>query len=210
MKTGIYLISNSDRGMGYIGSSQNIDKRWGQHKSFLNLDKHHCKALQAAWNYYGRSAFQLVVLELCEVTELAGLEQIYLNTANWATLYNTSRCTDSPMRGLKGHKWTEEEKKRLSEMFRGELNPMYGIKGDLHPSSKIRGQLHPGYGKPRPPESVAKRHRKYVVTSPGGEVFQVSGLRPFCVTHALNQGNLTKVAQGKRKTYKGWNCQYLD
>lgn len=50
---GIYQILNVENGHCYIGSSENITKRWSQHKSVLRHNNHHSGYLQNAYNKYG-------------------------------------------------------------------------------------------------------------------------------------------------------------
>lgn len=54
------------------------------------------------------------------------------------------------------------------------------------------------------------RSLKYFVTSPTGETYDVHGLAAFCREHGLHQGNMTWVAKGKLRQYKGWQCAYLE
>lgn len=60
-------------------------------------------------------------------------------------------------------------------------------------------------------ESIEKRTITrsgiFIVTNPQGESFQIRGLASFCREHDLDQGSMTKVAQGKRNTCHGWTCQ---
>lgn len=50
MACGVYAIESIVSDMRYIGSTNNSAIRWQQHRSGLNLNKHHCMALQEAWN----------------------------------------------------------------------------------------------------------------------------------------------------------------
>jgi len=43
---GVYAIVNTKTRMAYVGSSQNIKKRFVCHHSFLKKGKHHCAYLQ--------------------------------------------------------------------------------------------------------------------------------------------------------------------
>lgn len=54
--------------------------------------------------------------------------------------------------------------------------------------------------------SVPKR-KKYIATDPNGVEHFVHGLKPFCRIHGLNPGCMTNIADGKRKTYKGWTIK---
>ena len=55
-------------------------------------------------------------------------------------------------------------------------------------------------------ETIEKR--VYKLTSPNGDVFNLTSLRNFCVEHNLNDSVLHRVGKGELKHYKGWKCEY--
>lgn len=65
MTSGIYKIESMD-GTAYIGSAINIEKRWYQHRWYLNKNKHGNAHLQRAWNKYGCDYFIFSIIELVE------------------------------------------------------------------------------------------------------------------------------------------------
>jgi group I intron endonuclease len=77
---GIYKIINIKNNKIYIGSSADIHKRWCQHKTSLNKNKHCNKHLQAAWNKYGEESFKFEIVELVDDEEvLFSAEQKWIN-----------------------------------------------------------------------------------------------------------------------------------
>lgn len=58
MGYGIYGIYYKDK-LIYIGSSDNLDRRWKQHKTALEKGKHSNKALQKYFNTYVRDVNEL-------------------------------------------------------------------------------------------------------------------------------------------------------
>lgn len=80
--SGIYKIINNINDKYYVGSSNNIYKRWKYHKQDLNRGNHRSQYLQRAWNKYGEDNFTFVVTELIILDELLlQIEQEYLNIA---------------------------------------------------------------------------------------------------------------------------------
>lgn len=80
--TGIYQIRDIINNKSYIGLSINIEKRWLQHKSALNRNKHCNQKLQNAWNKYGAENFEWNVLEQCEYQDCFNKEIEYIQYFN--------------------------------------------------------------------------------------------------------------------------------
>jgi group I intron endonuclease len=87
---GVYAIVYSD-GRQYIGSSNDIAHRWSDHKNALRYGRHKNKHLQAAWDWSGRLAFKIKVLEVVESGDLALAEQKWLDkTASKFNIFQDS------------------------------------------------------------------------------------------------------------------------
>jgi len=98
MNSGVYQIENLMNGKVYIGSSQNISKRWATHISFLNGGIHSNKHLQNAWNLYGKENFKFTIIEECRKEFLLDREQHSIDTVE--PEYNIYIIAGSP-RGIK-------------------------------------------------------------------------------------------------------------
>lgn len=81
IKSGIYKIVNKIDGKYYVGSSQNIQYRWTEHKRRLNGNCHHNDYLQHAWNKYGSESFDFIILESTDIDKTMVIEQKYLDIA---------------------------------------------------------------------------------------------------------------------------------
>lgn len=79
MKSGVYKITNVKNGKFYIGSAKDIDRRWWEHKNDLKKNKHINPKLQHAWNFYGETNFDFIILENADETVLVQREQFYLD-----------------------------------------------------------------------------------------------------------------------------------
>jgi group I intron endonuclease len=106
--TGIYIIRNLTNGNCYVGSSVDINKRWGRHRKSLHKGNHHSIYLQRAWNTHGEDSFNFYVAEECECGELISREQWYIDALNPA--YNISKTAGSPL----GVKHTDETRMKMS------------------------------------------------------------------------------------------------
>ncbi len=77
---GIYKITNKKNGKFYVGSSNNLDKRWKQHLYELLHKKHYNPYLQKTWNKYGKNIFNFEILEYIKNNKkLLLIEQKYIN-----------------------------------------------------------------------------------------------------------------------------------
>ncbi len=104
MKSYIYKILNTKTKDFYIGSTANVDKRWKEHKKFLNGNRHHSRHLQNAWNKYSGWVFEFEIVEACEINKLIEREQFYIDTLK--PRYNIRQIAHSQL----GLKRTDEAK----------------------------------------------------------------------------------------------------
>ena len=113
MNCGIYLIINLVNNKYYVGSSNDCNKRFIQHKSELNRNIHGNRHLQKAWNKYGEHNFKLFIIDFVVENSLEAKEQewiIKLHACNRDMGYNI--CAAG--RSQKGVKRSEEFKLKNS------------------------------------------------------------------------------------------------
>lgn len=91
MISGIYIIKCNKNDKGYLGSSINVDRRFIQHKSNLERNKHHSLHLQNAWNKYGKESFYLELIEEVLKEDLIVVEQMYLDILDFKYTFNISK-----------------------------------------------------------------------------------------------------------------------
>ena len=64
MTIGVYRVSNVVTGDFYIGSSNNVERRFHEHATAMHSGKHPKKQMALHWNLYGKSAFRFEILEV--------------------------------------------------------------------------------------------------------------------------------------------------
>jgi group I intron endonuclease len=140
---GIYQITGPE-GCIYIGSSDNVRRRWKAHKARLRRRVHHNRLLQGSWDEHGEAGFTFALLE--EVPDpalLISTEQRHLDAAKAAgrAVFNLASDIRSPARGLVH---TSEARRKMSNAAKAAcLNPnnLVGksrrVQGDRNPSSKL-------------------------------------------------------------------------
>jgi group I intron endonuclease len=121
MNCGLYKIKNKVNSKFYIGSSNNIKRRWKEgHLNKLKKNKHDNQHLQNAWNKYGEDNFSLEIYKSCEPNSLIKEEQKELDV--WVgnpLCYNIRRDAKCPT--AIGEHRSEEIKRKLSLSQKGKL-----------------------------------------------------------------------------------------
>ena len=117
---GIYMIKNLVNGKCYIGSTNNLYRRYHQHKSRLMSNNHSNRHLQNAWNKYGGDSLGFTILTDCELEDVRLFEQIYINQLK--PEYNISPSAI----GTFGISFSQEHKEKLSRAKKGK--PSYQTK----------------------------------------------------------------------------------
>jgi hypothetical protein len=142
--SGIYIIKNLRNGKFYLGQTQNIRKRWNDHKSNLRKNTHSNIHLQRAWNIDGEKNFKFLVLEYCPVEQLDEREQVHLDAyVSGNNCYNIAKDATAPNRGrqgtMLGKHHTDATKRKISEAKRGK--PSHGKKHTAETIQKMR-EIH--------------------------------------------------------------------
>jgi len=183
---GIYKITNLINGRVYVGQSDNLTNRKQNHFYRLERNEHHNEHLQKSYNKYGKEKFIFEIIE--ETDDLDNREIFWVNeygginsnlnynlkdplSKQWSDYVRVeqSKKTLGENNPNFGNKWSEEQKKKLSEQKKGKtLEEQIGVgnaklvkekmsksqKGRKHPEEvkeKIRqanvGKKNPAYGK---------------------------------------------------------------
>lgn len=106
----IYKIKNLINDDFYIGSTQNLVKRYYTHLNHIRTNKNTCIKLIRAVNKYGEENFSFEIIEKCNIDNLLEREQHYLDSLN--PKYNISKKAGSNL----GIKRTEEVKLKKSKL----------------------------------------------------------------------------------------------
>ena len=99
MLIGIYIITNLINNKVYIGQSDNINKRFKDHKYALNGNYHNNNHLQNAWNKYGENNFSFNLIKCCKIPYLNRFEKLYINkykSDDRRYGYNKTKGGDNP------------------------------------------------------------------------------------------------------------------
>lgn len=120
----------------YIGSAIKPKRRRWEHWDALKKQRHHCVALQRAWDEYGEDAFEFEIIEeVSDEAKLLGIEDTYLaRYAGNPECYNTAMSTQIPS------STQAEVREKISHSLR----------------EHYAENEHPRQGKKHTPETLAK------------------------------------------------------
>lgn len=165
MTVGLYKITNTVNGKYYIGSSNDIDKRWFNHKSTLKRGKHRNCHLQASFNKYGADAFVFEIIEELppdtSFDVLRSKEQVLIDCISdeeWsANLYNIMRSVDViEIADETKKKISESGKRKWADPEHREYMKQFSKKG-IPLSEEHRKKIGDGRrGKKMPPDVVKR------------------------------------------------------
>lgn len=151
MRSGIYFILNKVSLKLYIGSAVYLVKRRSEHFTRLAKNNHHNEHLQRAYNLYGANAFDFIIIEFLNISDLYEREKYFI-TKHRATEeefgYNKS-AVGSGMTGRKHSKATKE-KMRLKRL---------GTKHSLETREKITKIVKGRTLKPFAKSPLTKEHK---------------------------------------------------
>lgn len=193
---GIYCFINKINGKRYIGKSKNVYKRLNCHISTLNRNKSSSKTLQKAWNKYGEESFNILILEYCSENDLNEKECFYIDF--FKTKENGYNLTFGG-EGTVGHKYTDEQRCKLSKMRKGKKLSEY------HKSRIAFGKLgnkNPNFeGRATTKESIEKRLLKIVGKKRPKQSNILQG------KHRSDSKNYIGVYKKEYKTGTRWQAQ---
>lgn len=219
-QSGIYQIRNLVNGKVYVGSAKKFKVRWSRHVSGLNLNKHHSKHLQSAWNKYGADNFVFEPLITCAPSMLIWYEQQFLDQMR--PEYNMSPSAGNTL----GVPCSEAKKRQISKAHTGKkLTPEHrakiaaGGKGRRHTDSALENMRVAQRNRYRPSEEraasaerarkrntdpamiermAASKRGKPVKLSPEHEAHRLKRIGEYNRTRPITQELLANMSAGQR------------
>ena len=146
--------------------------------------KQHAEAHKKLYNKYGRWQDKLAYEGLSgQIGKEEIIQEIYKNRKNRTGAILSEETKQKMRNKMKGRKLTPEHKAKISPL----------------------GRKQPESQKIKIAKALSKDH---IITDPKGKTFTITNLNEFARQNKLDQGNLTKVAQGKLKQHKGYKVRY--
>ena len=167
--SGIYKIENKLNGKMYVGLTNNIDRRWGEHRKNLRQGKHVNTHLQSAVDKYGIENFTFDIIEQCCVSDLVKRELYWIeyhNTNDNRFGYNIERKTPYPTSNAKKESTREyvkiyqiDKDNQIVKVWNSvkEVSEFYNISQEIF-SKKL-------YGRKLDSDRIRKRWKEFVWVS---------------------------------------------
>jgi group I intron endonuclease len=211
--SGVYEIRCLVTNRVYVGSSVNVHARWLQHRNRLRSGRHCNSFLQRAWNSHGENNFQVLVLELCNETQLLRAEQKWIDErrcVNRLLGFNVCAIAGAPaMRNVKtwegfidpeGNDRTIEN---LHKFCRAEslcFSAMHGLAKGTGKLRSHRGWTHRNSVRKR---AYIKTYEGFVDPA-GCSVAPIHNLAAFCRQHELDKTHVVAVFNRRICSHRGW------
>lgn len=211
---GIYTIRNKVNGNLYVGSAASFYRRWAGHKSHLRANEHDNPKLQNAWNKYGESSFEFLILEIIEHKEfLLNAEQFYLDIFFGESCYNILPAAKNRM-GAKTSDFTKDKLRKYKNIIVKSPNGTEHIVENIKDFSKTHNLQvtalceviakkrlhHKGW---HLPETILP---EMSFISPDGKMytFIFGELESFCKDNLLDPSAMRKLHTGEKRQHKNW------
>ena len=201
---GIYGIHNTTNDKWYVGQSIDIKRRWKHHLWGLDNGYHYNHHLLRAWGQYGKSSFEFLVLEECEVDVINEREQYWIAKLNaLSNGYNQCEGGDSP----KGRIVSVETRQAVSVARKGNGNPFFGKhhtdEWKQKTSERQQGSKNHQFGK-----FGEQNHRSRKVRCVETGVIYSATMEAERQT-GINANNICSCCNGKLKTAGKFHWEYL-
>lgn len=214
--SGIYKITSDAHGMVYIGSAVNLKKRFWTHRAQLRNKYHHSRVLQNIYNKYGEHSLKMLLVCLCDKTEIAQKEECYLNI--FKPLANSHYTYKSSMRG---RKHTDETKAKISKMQKGKIGKPISEELKRQISELHKGKKKTEETKRKMSESKkgcgnamfgikAKNRRRVIAIYKNGDKVFYESLMEAQENTGADFRNIQAVCAGKRNKANGILFKYAD
>ncbi len=229
MTIGVYALHWEEQDLIYVGQSQNINRRFSEHKRLMNNRSHTNYKVQNAFNLYGLP--ELIILQECNIKHCNDLEiwwtkefdslnslntieagQVGYGTNSNASKYNKLKILLT-FRLLYSTKLSYDlisnlnlvHKSLPSDIFNGRSHIWLKVKYPFLYNKMLLNIRNTNLG-----FKLKYSESELVLISPSNIEHTVTNIRDFCRQHNLINTCLGEVIRDKRKHHKGWKLKKIN
>lgn len=226
MTVGIYSLYWEEQDLVYVGQSQNINRRFSEHKRLMTNRSHTNYRVQEAYNLYGLP--KLIILQQCNIEDCNNLEILWTRELNSLASLNT---VEAGQVGY-GHNSNASKYSKLqillvfrllylsSDLLYADISKLIGVpvtfirdinRGNSH--LWLRTKYPNSYKKMLdnfPLRNSNSRSRtanprdSIILISPAGMEYEVRNVAQFCREHELYRNGINRVILKQRPHHCGW------
>lgn len=232
MTVGIYALYWEKQDLIYVGQSQDLNRRWSEHKRYMLKGRHTNYKVQKTYNLYGYPEF--VLLQECSISELNDLEIYWtkeydsLNTKHGLNIIEAGSVGYGP--NANNSKYSKlqillvlrklsrdrlESDRAVSLSLGVNIGLIVDIRsGNSHIWLKYKyPYLYSNATRPRFKEDYLCfsyiTGKNIQLISPEGEIYTITNIKKFALENNLTPNHLNCVINGKRKSHRGWKLYSL-
>jgi group I intron endonuclease len=198
----IYTITNLITSDTYIGFTDNFIRRKAEHLREANYKRRNYP-LYNAINKYGKSNFKWEIIFQSFDKDYTLLTVEPLLIKEYKSKYNITEGGEAPMLNKKH---TQETILKMKARVPWNKGKPFSLESRKRMSEAQRAR------KPNPIQwrnQGISNSNYWLVTLPSGETIKLKGLKKFCKDNNLSSGNMSRLASGNIKYYKGYACVKL-
>ena len=207
-KVGIYCICNLVNNRQYIGSTNNMWRRFTEHRRHLKSGIHGNAFLQNDYNKCGKEAFAFFILEECKLSNCLELEQQWLDIVwdNKQQCYNIDCVAGARTNSVV----SEETKRKISLAKKGKkTGPCSALRREaIRQATMGKHHLLSPAGKQRMIMSKQKTYNTQLLAPDGSIYGPITNLHAFCREHKLDRASILRMIKGKQGRVGSWRLLY--
>lgn len=211
----VYHILCIPTGKVYVGSANDLRRRWSRHRGRLRRGQHENRPLQQAWSKYGEVNFRLEILEVVPRNQLLTAEQAWLDGSG-CTLRGVGfnlrpiACAAGQSLWLKWEGFIDPNGKPVTihnlqahcRMHNLCPSAMHQLARGIGRRKSHKGWTYENRARERPYPYI-KTWSGFV--DPDGKLAApITNLAAFCRQRGLTHSHMIAVAAGRICSHQGW------
>jgi hypothetical protein len=183
-------ILQDNIGKRYIGSSENLERRFREYFNTKYLMRNESMTICRAFIKHGYQNFSLEIIEYCKIEDLLIKEKYYIYF--FGSEYNTVK--DPTLPPMSGRTHSNETRQKMSDSKKGEKNPCFGRTGEDHPM----------FAQAKAEGSGSPKQKISVFDNKNNQTTDYDSISAAAIALDIKQSTISSYfARNQKKLYKG-------